>query len=690
MPTSEYLPDDEQRERIAALERKETAFRAHRKPFESSWFMNSAALRGQHYLDWVGKTPQLTLPDAPAHRQRLSINRILPKIRARRSKYLRARNKWVVVPASPDQDDRMNARATQKALDYQRRRLRLNLLHFRAILWTEVCGRGYWWVYWDPDAKGRIRQAPIAAGMKPAVTEATLGDVAIEVGSAFEILIADPTIGFIGDQPEILRVKLRSLADMKARYPDFADFMDGETPKPEDSSYQRRIAALSPKGSTVPTDASERKRDDPSEAQIKVIEYFQAPCAAFPKGRYTKVAGGVLLEDRPELPYDFSDLTNPYPVVEFVDIPQAGQYWSSTLIEQLIPLNREYNHARSRLAEALRAQIHPKLFAAKQHQLPPGCWTSEPNEVIEYIARPGIDKPYIWSPGNVAADVWQSIGLVQREFDDLSQIFPVVEGRSGTTTSGFQANLLQEAAESVHGPDIQLQEAAFEEAAYKIRRLMKQGYTVPRLITVIGSDYQSDAIEFSATEIDESADIIVETASALPDLRYARVEVVTSMFDKGLLGPQQDPDTRRRALNMMEMGTVEDVWDFSRRDIEAARLENAAITEGRPVEPPQFYENHLLHYQIHADQLKAPEVKLWPIPQRQALMAQLLKHEEFINPVSAAQHAIDYGLQGLLKPQTMQAYQQSLMPPPPAPGQPPAGPPQGPPPNVPVGKAPRP
>ncbi len=634
-------------------------------------------------MDWVRQASQPQVADAPAHRQRLTINRILPKVRARRSKYLRAKNKWVVVPASPDQDDRMNARATQKALDYQRRRLRLNLLHFRAILWTEVCGRGYWWIYWDSEAKGRYVEQPAQMGLKPQISEAIMGDVAIEVGSTFEVLVADPAIGFIGDQPEIMRIKMRFLDDMKARHPDFAKMLDADTPKSEDVSYQRRIANLNNRGVTVPTDSAE-KHGDSGLQQIKVTEYFQAPCSAFPQGRYTKVAGGVLLEDRSELPYDFSDLSNPYPVVEFIDLPQAGQYWSSTLVEQLIPLQREYNHARSRLAEALRAQIHPKLFAAKQHQLPPGCWTAEPNEVIEYLARPGLDKPWIWSPGNVAADVWQSLSLGQREFDDISQIFPVVEGRSGTTTSGFQANLLQEAAESVHGPDIQLQEAAFEEAAYKIRRLMKQGFTVPRLITVIGSDYQSDAIEFSATQIDESADIVIETASALPDLRYARVEVVTSMFDKGLLGPQQDPDTRRRALNMMEMGTVEDVWDFSRRDIEAARLENAAIAEGRPVEPPQFYENHLLHYQIHTDHLKSPEVKQWPPERRQALMAQLLKHEEFINPVSAAQHALKYGLQGILEPQTMQAYQQSLMPPPPAPGPPQAAP------AVPVGKVPRP
>jgi hypothetical protein len=48
------------------------------------------------------------------------------------------------------------------------------------------------------------------------------GDIGIEVGSAFELLVADPGISRIGDQPAVMRIKLRDIEEVKTRYPDYA------------------------------------------------------------------------------------------------------------------------------------------------------------------------------------------------------------------------------------------------------------------------------------------------------------------------------------------------------------------------------------------------------------------------------------------------------------------------------------
>jgi hypothetical protein len=75
---------------------------------------------------------------------------------------------------------------------------------------------------------------------------------------------------------------------------------------------------------------------------VVVKELFTKPNGKYPNGRYVVVGGNVLLKQMDELPYEFGG-ENPYPVVEFVDVQMAGQFWPTTIVEQLISLQKEYN-----------------------------------------------------------------------------------------------------------------------------------------------------------------------------------------------------------------------------------------------------------------------------------------------------------------------------------------------------------
>jgi hypothetical protein len=316
----------------------------------------------------------------------------------------------------------------------------------------------------------------------------------------------------------------------------------------------------------------------------------------------------------------------------------------------MLPLQKEYNLVRSKVAEQLRLMAFPKLLAAKQHQIPEGAWTSEPGEFVEYIALPNIPPPMPFHPPNIAGDAWRTIELLKTEFEDMTHIYASSEGQVGDATSGFQTNLLQEAADSVHAPDIRQHELAIEESAFKMRKLMKMGYDIPRLITIAGRNYEPDVFEFSSDAIDEHADIIVQAGSALPMLKGAKIQSVLELWNAGILGDINDPEVKRRTLGLLEMGEFEAAMEVQRRDEELARLENSEMTEGRPIQPPQFYENHDIHYSIHTDDLKSPEAKHWPEEVRMAKLAHILLHFKFIDPIAAFNLSIEYGLQGLIPP----------------------------------------
>ena len=681
-----YDPTPEQEQLISEINSKFERWRRHRQPNEQQWYLNAAFLRGQQYVTWNVAEGKLTTPAAPAHRVRLVVNRIQPKMRARRAKYLKNRPVPVVVPASTDHKAQLDARLTSKALEFQWDRLQLERKYRESLLWAEQASRGFWWFYWDPALLGRVRVPSPLPGMPPQVQEAALGDICVEVGSPFELLVADPGAHSLALQPEIMRVKLRPLEEVKARYPDFAEFIQPGGADLSSFQYEQKIASLNSSGTMGGNGFLEdRKGTAKVEGNDLVLmkEHFIRPNAAHPKGAYRLMAGEVLLVVRDELPYGFWDMSNPYPVVEFVDIETVGQYWGTTQIEQLIPIQREYNLVRSKVAEQLRMMAFPKLLAAKQHNIPQGAWTSEAGEFVEYLAMPGVPPPTPWHPPNIASDAWQAIELMKQEFDEVTQIYPAAEGKVAGATSGFQTNLLQEATDVVHGPDIRAHELTIEEAAYKMRRMMKMGYNTPRLLSLVGAHYAPEVVEFSEQEIDEHAKIRVQVGSMLPDLKAARIQAGMELFKSGVMGNPQDPAVRRRVLSLIDVGSLEDTIDIARIDEQQAKLENAKFEETGAIQDPEFFEDHTTHFETHSIKLKSPEAQMWPPQKRLGLIAHLIKHLAYQNPQAAQTVAVQYGLLPPLPPQP--AAQPGLppgAPPPPAPPgsgpapQPPAPPPQ--------------
>src|SRR5262245_8036177 len=119
VPRTSYEPTDEEKEVVAEVDRKFTKYRQFRQPHEGEWYVNSAQLRGQQYTQWSATDQRMTTPNAPAHRVRLVVNRIQAKAKARRAKFLKNRPKPIVVPASSEFQDQLDARATTKTLEFQ-------------------------------------------------------------------------------------------------------------------------------------------------------------------------------------------------------------------------------------------------------------------------------------------------------------------------------------------------------------------------------------------------------------------------------------------------------------------------------------------------------------------------------------------------------------------------------------------
>lgn len=641
---------------VADTKRSMEQWRQDRSPYEMQWFLNSALRRGEHYVEWHDKYQRLVSAPAAPTRIRITANRTQAKLRARRSKFLRNRYQPLVTAATNEYRDYLNARMTQRALTYVWDSKNLESTYLQALLWAEVAGKGFWWFHWDPSVMARVAKPDPETGTTTYSME-QLGDVLIEAGSPFEVLVKDPGIARISRQPEIMRLTLRDLATYKKRFPEEAHNFQAAGNEIEAFRYEKQIASLNP---TTGRGTSAKGQSE-SRNQVLVIEHFIAPTGELPQGEYRLIVGDVLVKQE-ELPYGFVGMDNPYPVVEFADSPTVGQFWCPALVEQLSDIQRQYNLVLSKLAEHVRVAAHPKLLVAKQHSLNRNAWTQDGGEVVEYTAHMHIGPPQQLNPPQLSNDLWQIINLLQGEFDTLMQIWPVSEGGTAGTNSGYQANLLQEAANTVHGPDLRMHELALLDAFRKIRKLMKDNYTVPRLLAVSGPNYLPEAMEFSGAMVDEFADLRIEVGSGLPELKSARQEFIMKLYNSSLIGDPADPDTRRKAMSLLELGSMEEAFDATKLDENQARLENMLLTQQGVMPDVMFWENHQLHYNLHTAWLKSPEAMTAPPNLRELAIRHAIGHARYIDINAALQIAQEQGFQDLVQDLTMRM--QAMAPPP--------------------------
>jgi hypothetical protein len=496
----------------------------------------------------------------------------------------------------------------------------------------------------------------------------------VEAGPAWEVFVPEPDKTELQEQPYIIRARTRKTKWIQARYGELAQDLKPEASYEEAFYYQQQVASLNARA--LPGWPVTNTAKTQAELDSNILkEYFEAPSLDYPQGRYIVTAGGIELRALDQLPYGFMDLLNPYPCESMVDVMQEGQFWNTTYIEQMIGPQREYNGLRTIIRQHLKLLGKGKLMAPTQANLPDGAWSSEP-EKITYDWIPGMPMPTVWSPANIASDAWRLVDLLREEMDVVSQIHPNAEGMVGGTNSGFQVNLLQEASDSAHAPVIRQHERAWQGMYYKIRRIVKAGYTLPRMLTVVGKHYQPEVLEFSADQLDENADIIVRAGSSMPDFKAAKIQAVQELYTSGLLGDPADPDVRRKALGMIEMGDIQEAQEVANRDLEAAKLENDRFLATGQIPPPQYYENHVDHHTVHTDLLKSPEAQLWPEPMRMALVFHDILTLRFISYPAALAVANEYGMAGMVPPPPGPP-QQAM----PAPGPQVGGPGQPPPPG---------
>jgi hypothetical protein len=545
--------------------------RSVRQQIERQWYLNLAFYAGKQNVQLVsasnsngsGVGIRLYIPPAPYYRSRPVINRIRPIIRTELSKLTAQKPSATVVPATGEDSDLAAAQAAEQIWDSIYREKKIRSIFRQTMLWTLTCGTGFMKVYWDPNKKSKQWQPNQMMEMMGQKTPPD-GDFCFENVTPFHLFVPDMLQEDIENQPYVIQIQTRTSEAIKMQY-------GIETPP----NVVEATDILSDSFLNL-VGAGEFRKDS-----VMCYEVWVKPGNVdfLPNGGMFTIIGPHLVQFVEGNPY----IHQQYPFARIPHIP-TGRFYADSVVNDLIPIQREYNRTRGQIVEAKNKMGHPQLMAAKGSVVASKI-TTEPGQVIEYNL--GYPEPSPLPLQNLPAYVLQELDRSLMDFEDISGQHQVSKGQvpSGVTAA-TAINFLQEQDESMLSVTHEGIEEAFEKIGYQTLCYVKQYWDTPRMVKVNGKDGFFNVVSFQGADLRDNTDIRVEAGSSLPTSKAAKQAFLMDMMTQGFIPPE-------KGLELMDMGGVQRLYEEIRVDAAQASRENMRMAAASQEQISQYAETFI-------------------------------------------------------------------------------------------------
>lgn len=597
---------------------------------ERQWYLNYAFLSGNQHVVFRQATNNgpfdLYVPKAPYYRVRIVINKVRQAIRKEISRLTAQKPNAFVVPSSSEDADTFAAQAGEQIWESLWRRLKFNRTLREAVFWQTVCGNGFIKSYWDES------KVDLESDQK--------GDICIHSITPFHILVSDLMCTEIEDQPYVIHAVVKSNAWIKQNLG-----IDVSTSKLEEVDE----GLLNVMGVN---------RNDSKKEQSIILEIWVKPgnIPELPEGGMFTVAANRVVQGMDVWPYEHGQT----PFTKLDSIP-TGKFYTASVIEDLIPVQKELNRSRAQLIEAKNRMSKPQLTAQKG-AVDARKITTEPGQLIEY--NMGFEPPQPLPLQNLPSYVTEEINRLYTDISDLSGQHEVSNGSTPPgVTAATAISFLQEQDESLIAPHYTSIEEAIEKIAAQCLTYVKMYWDEERTVKIVGTEGTFDVQTFKGADLRGNSDIRVESGSSLPTSRAAKQAFLMDLMKMGFIDPQE-------GLELMEVGGLNRIYERIQVDKRQAQRENLKmrvvtaedielhnmewsvnnpqattdIDSGLKLEPPPIipthtYDNHQVHIEMHNMYRKSQNFENTS-PETKALFEQHVRdHEEalanmMIHPLS--------------------------------------------------------
>jgi len=592
-----------------------------RKMMERVWYRNILYYIGEQYLEWVvslnvfrKKTRRSPFKPTPVD------NIIREYVRSMKALILGKNYVPRVWPNSNSEEDRESSELGAdllSSMDLDNEAIFLDEKE-RVLLWVLLCGVGFLRTFaekdggeWFLDASGKL------------ITE---GDVATETWIPFNIIV-DP----LGEGLKRKRyVAMKSLKYREWVEDTFHKKISGGD-DPAIINYQQMlmdlVANVSPwKGSGLETRILNMKAEDLvvfKEAEFK-------PTKTNPDGRYVAQCGDTIMVDAKQMPIPAENGKWFYSLTDFHYNYVPGRFWSDPGVNDLISPQNSINEIDQSLNINRKGLGRTRVLSPSDVKIKRLSEQGSHFLVLQYDALMAAGLRPEFQQGIALPDQVIKERSIHREtIQDLSgDPKNILRGRTPTArASGIMVDILKEAAEAGHGPDIARIYRSYQRVYRKRLILASLLFTEERMIKTgnLGSDVQVKA--FRAAQLRGNTDVRLELDSGVGSTKAGKTQTIINLIEQGLFPDlQNDVDTRMEILRRVGLSGFKDKTspDVKRAELENTRLkmgdvegilvlkadpENpASILQERQNDDPLFkYDDHIIHFEIHRKFIVSPE-----------------------------------------------------------------------------------
>ena len=579
--------------------------REERRAVESGWILNLNFLSGNQYCD-VSPLGDIVEEEQRFYWQsRRVFNHIAPMVDARVTTLEKLKPDLVVRAFSDEEGDVKAAKLATGILKYVQGRIGLNDLISRATVWSECCGTSFYKVGWNE--KGGRQVAVDEAGQP--IFE---GEVQVSVVPPFELFPDRLDAESLEDLSSVIHARAVPVSYVEEQ---FGVSMHGE----EITSLQ---GYTEPSASKLPTQMTRGASATVKDAVI-LIERYTRPSVGAPQGKLEIVAGGKLLYEG-ALPFINGERNERgFPFVKQDSIPIPGAFFSSSVIDRLIPVQRAYNAVRNRKHEFLN-RLSMGVLTVEDGSIDTDELSEEgliPGKVIVY--RQGGKAPEMLDCGSVPNEFKEEEDRLQKEFSLISGIKDLAENSTlsrVTSATGLQLLLAQDEARLT--PSIRSIEEARREIGRQILRLYRQFAGTARLMTLTGENKKTQVHYFNASNLNVSDLQFEDRETSTPEEKKA---TLLKLYEAGLLTDEDGritTENKHRILDAFGFGGYENARDISALHIAKASEENLDLKSAELI--PDCYDEHDLHIVEHTRFLLSAEFK--KVKDKEAVKKRFEKH----------------------------------------------------------------
>lgn len=537
-----------------------------------------------------------------------------------------------ILPAHDEHQDKVSSKIAKTFLDHIQYQTKFEVKNQSVIRLAQICGEGYLDILFNADL-GRIHPDYNAEEKQP-----LLDDKGNEVkGDDGKPLTIDTPVR-VGEVEYTVTLPLYLFLEKKESYEasNYA-FKIERVPTAElRKEFPEHAAKIKPDSTKSFYNINKLEDEKLVNETIKIT--FQHKHSKYmPKGRWIIFTKDVILENG-DHKFEHGDFS--FERLPDMEIP--GEQHALSFYENGKALNAAYNNLVNMIVRNQALVAHPKWF------VPRGSVNLEAlGNDITIAQYQGGQAPVLAQQNPTPMEVFNFLGQIKDMFMEQAHLGDVMRGEPPKgITAGVSLQFLAEQEYQVANAQILLYNEYVRRVAEKTIKVAAQFYdeSDQRTIMVLGQNKAWVSMNFDPKHLARSFDIRLQNSSALPDSKAARTQYILDMAERfPTIFPQE------QITEMLDLGQTDKFMTDAAAAVRAAEFENERMSNGEPVDPPEVWERHIEHWQVHVRAMQDPTFKSKQTPDtvRTAYTDHVRAHEMLMFEMAAKNPALQQMLAAL-------------------------------------------